>query len=227
MFQNDIVGVLVVYLYVAILLFFTEKVLSKHPETSRKVLHIMVGNIAFLLPIFATKEIMAFIAAGPFVIFTFLMSPYTPIKSIKGRTSSAGHSMGLVYYAITWTILAYLFFDNMVVISIGILAMSYGDGFASLVGIKYGKHLYNITGDQKSFTGTAAMFFFTLITMIIAVVYYHFIDGILPLISPVKIGFLCVFAAVAAVIEGFTPKGLDNLTVPLVIAFLYWFVFIM
>jgi dolichol kinase len=227
MIHNDLLGVLIVYTYVAVLLLITEKVLSKHPETSRKVLHIMVGNIAFLLPVFATKEIMAFVAAGPFILFTFLMSPYTPLKSIKGRTSSAGHSMGLVYYAITWTVLAYLFFDNMVVIAIGILAMSYGDGFASLVGMKYGKHIYNIVGDKKSFIGTFAMFFFTFLTMIIALFFYHYIDGSSPQLNLKILGLLASFAAVGAIIEGLTPKGLDNLTVPFVIAFLYWYVFIM
>ena len=94
MYQNDIVGVLSVYIYVIILLLLTEKILVKKPETSRKILHIMVGNVAFLLPIFITKEVMVFIAAGPFIFLTFLMSPYSPIKSIKGKTSSAGHGMG-------------------------------------------------------------------------------------------------------------------------------------
>ena len=113
MLNGDVSGVLLVYIYVAILLIATEKLLDKWPETSRKVLHIMVGNIAFLLPVFITAEVMAFVAAGPFILFTFLMSPYTPIKSIRGRTSAAGHGMGLVYYAITWSILAYVFFDNI------------------------------------------------------------------------------------------------------------------
>ena len=139
MIQSDILGIIVVYGYVAFLLVLSEKALATKPEISRKVLHIMVGNIAFLLPVFATRWVMAFVAAAPFIVLTFLMSPYTPIKSIRGRTSAAGHSMGLVYYSITWTILAYLFFDNMVVIAIGIFSMSYGDGFASLIGVKYGK----------------------------------------------------------------------------------------
>ena len=226
MIQNDLLGVAVVYIYVAILLVFTEKILANHPEISRKVLHIMVGNVAFILPIFVTREIMAFIAAGPFILFTFLMSPYTPLKSMKGRTSSAGHSMGLVYYSITWTILAYLFFDHMVVIAIGIFAMSYGDGLASLIGMKYGRHKYNITGDEKSFIGTAAMFFFTCITMIIAILYYKFINGYDFPFTVFSFGLLALFAAVGAIVEGFTPKGLDNLTVPFVIAGLFWFAFI-
>jgi dolichol kinase len=226
MIQSDIIGIIVVYGYVAILLGLTEKILVKRPETSRKVLHIMVGNIAFLLPIFVTREVMTFVAAAPFIILTFLMSPYTPIKSIRGRTSSAGHSMGLVYYAITWTVLAYLFFDQMIVIAIGIFAMSYGDGFASLIGIKFGKHKYNIVGDEKSFIGTFSMFLFTFITMIIGIIYYNYIQSINFSFNPVTLGFLALFAAVGAVIEGFTPKGLDNLTVPFSIAAMYWFVFL-
>lgn len=226
MIQGDIIGILFVYGYVASLLLVTEKVLVKHPEISRKVLHIMVGNIAFLLPIFVTKEMMAFVAAGPFIALTFLMSPYTPVKSIRGKTSSAGHSMGLVFYAITWTVLAYLFFDHMIVIAIGIFAMSYGDGFASLLGVKYGKRKYNIAGDEKSFIGTFAMFFFTFITMLVAIVYYNLVQSSGFSFSLVSVGFLALFAAVGAIIEGFTPKGLDNLTVPFVIAAMYWLVFI-
>ena len=220
MIQSDIAGVLLVYIYVAILLITTEKLLDKYPEFSRKFLHIMTGNIAFLLPIFVTKQVMAFLAAGPFILFTFLMSPYTPIKSIRGKTSAAGHGMGLVYYAITWTILAYIFFDNMVIIAIGILAMSYGDGFASIIGIKYGKKKYNVFGDEKSYVGSTAMFIFTFITTIVAVIYYNIeITNYLILV-------LLFISFIAAIVEGLTPKGLDNLSVPFVAAFLYWFILI-
>jgi len=219
--SGDIAGVLLVYIYVAILLIVTEKLLDKWPELSRKFLHIMVGNVAFLLPIFQTSWVMAFVAAGPFILFTFLMSPYTPIKSIKGRTSAAGHSMGLVYYAITWTILAYLFFDNMVIIAIGILAMSYGDGFASIIGIRFGKKKYNVFGDQKSYVGSFAMFVFTFITTVVALIYYG-----ISLSSDVVLVLLGI-ALVAAVVEGLTPKGLDNLSVPFVAAFLYWVAFVL
>ena len=208
MIQSDFAGVALVYIYVAILLIITEKLLNKYPEASRKVLHILVGNVAFLLPIFETKEIMAFIAAGPFILFTFLMSPYTPIKKIRGRTSAAGHGMGLVYYSITWTILAYLFFDNMVVIAIGILAMSYGDGFASIIGLKFGKKKYKIFGDEKSYIGSFAMVIFTFITTIIALLYYNISITFYVLLV------LAFIALISSIVEGLTPKGLDNITVP-------------
>jgi len=218
--SNDVIGVVVVYLYVALLLLFTEKILSKkYPLVSRKILHIMVGNIAFLLPIFQTKEIMAFVAAGPFILFTFLMCPYSPIKSMRGKTSQAGHGLGLVYYAIAWMTLAYLFFDHKEIIAVGILAMSYGDGFASLIGVKYGKHTYTIFNDSKSFEGSIAMFFFTFVLFIIALLYYD-----IP-ITFLLCFYLLAISLVTTFVEGVTPKGLDNLSVPFINAFLYWFIY--
>lgn len=216
MFQNDLVGVALVYLYVIILLIVTEKLLEKHPAVNRKILHIMVGNVAFILPIFITKEIMAFVAAAPFILFTFLMSPYTPIKSIKGKTSAAGHGMGLVYYTITWTILAYIFFDKMVIIAIGIFAMSYGDGFASLIGAKYGKKKYYIYGDQKSYLGSISMFAFSFVMFNVALLFY----GIS--INPSVLVILAIIAISSMIAEMITPRGLDNLSVPF-IASIYFY----
>jgi phytol kinase len=218
MFQSDIVGVAAVYIYVTVLIVFTEKVFSKkYPVQSRKFLHIMTGNIAFILPLFETREVMAFLAAGPFILFTFLMSPYSPIKSMRGKTSEAGHGLGLVYYAITWTVLAYVFFDHREIIAMGILAMSYGDGLASLIGIKYGKRKYTVFKDTKSYIGSIAMFLCTFLLLVIAVVFYAE-----PLTTRAVAYFLCM-AGVATVVEGITPLGLDNLSVPFVVAVMYWF----
>ena len=227
MFQSDIVGVALVYIYVAVLLVITEKILSKkYPLASRKILHILTGNIAFILPIFQTREIMAFIAAGPFILLTFLMSPYSPVKSIRGGTSQSGHGLGLVYYAIAWTVLAYFFFDSKEIIAIGILAMSYGDGFASIIGIKYGKKKYRIFKDVKSYVGSTAMFVLTFILMIIAIFYYGFFDSSIASITIEILVILLGIAVISAIIEGITPMGLDNLSVPLITATLYWVVLI-
>ena len=218
MYQSDIVGVAAVYIYVAVLILFTEKVFAKkYPVQSRKFLHIMTGNIAFILPLFETREVMAFVAAGPFILFTFLMSPYSPIKSMRGKTSEAGHGLGLVYYAITWTVLAYVFFDHREIIAMAILAMSYGDGLASLIGIKYGERKYTVFKDTKSYVGSIAMFVCTFVLLIIALLFYS-----IPLTGRTVAYLLCI-SGVATVVEGITPLGLDNLSVPFVTAVMYWF----
>jgi dolichol kinase len=221
MYQNDLVGLAFVYIYVIVLLLFTEKVVSKrYPIAARKFLHIMTGNIAFILPLFQTRWIMAFLAAGPFIIFTFLMSPYSPVKSLRGKTSEAGHGLGLVYYAITWTVLAYVFFDHREIIAIGILAMSYGDGLASLIGSRYGKRKYVVMRDARSYVGSATMFLCTFVLLVVALVFYA-----IPL-SLRGVAYLLCIAGVCTFVEGATPFGLDNLSVPFVAALLYWGLFV-
>lgn len=204
MTTSDLIGLLLVYGYVAVLLLISEKVLNKHPKFSRKFLHIMVGNILFILPLFDSQWVITFLAAAPFIPLTYLMSPYSPIKSVKDKLSESGHGLGLVYYAISWTVLAFFFYDQPWIIAVGIAAMSYGDGIASLVGQKFGKRKYCFSGDIKSIEGSAAMFIILLVTLWIVLTYY----AVLP-INPLTI---LIVALVATVLEGITPKGLDNIT---------------
>jgi len=203
MMNSDIIGLAFVYAYVIILLLISEKILKKHPRISRKFLHIMVGNILFILPLFKTWWVITFLAAFPFVILTFLMSPYSPIKSVKDKLSESGHGLGLVYYSISWTVLALLFFDKPWIIAVGIAAMSYGDGMASLIGENFGKRKYNLTGDTKSIEGSLTMFIVLILTLGIVLTYYG---------MPFNFISLAVIAFVATLLEAITPRGLDNIS---------------
>ncbi|MFA0846694.1 MAG: diacylglycerol/polyprenol kinase family protein [Methanobacterium formicicum] len=200
--SGDIIGLILVYAYVILLLVISEKVLKKYPNFSRKFLHIMVGNVLFILPFFQSRWVMALLAAAPFILLTFLISPNSPLK-IKDRISGSGHGLGLVYYAISWTVLALLFFNQPWIIAVGIAAMSYGDGMASLIGMKYGKIKYNLTGDNKSLEGSLTMFI-VLIGMLWVVLMYYAV--------PVQPMVIVSVALVATILEGITPKGLDNIT---------------
>jgi len=203
MMNSDIIGLAFVYAYVIILLLISEKILKNHPRISRKFLHIMVGNILFILPLFKTWWVITFLAAFPFVILTFLMSPYSPIKSVKDKLSESGHGLGLVYYSISWTVLALLFFDKPWIIAVGIAAMSYGDGMASLIGENFGKRKYNLTGDTKSIEGSLTMFIVLILTLGIVLTYYG---------MPFNFISLAVIAFVATLLEAITPRGLDNIS---------------
>ncbi len=205
MTASDFFGLIFVYVYVAILLLISETVLKKYPRISRKFLHIMVGNILFILPLFDTWWVMSLLVAAPFIPLTFLMSPYSPIKSVRDKLSESGHGLGLVYYAISWTVLALLFFEEPWIIAVGIAAMSYGDGFASLIGERFGKIKYKVFGDKKSLEGSTAMFLTLIIALWIVLAYYNVLPTNLILV-------LVGTSIVATVLEGITPKGLDNLT---------------
>jgi len=216
MSQSDVLGVLFVYVYVALLLLFTEKVLKRYPTISRKILHIMVGNIVFILSVFQTREVTAFVAAAPFILLTFLISPRSPVKGLS-KVSEAGHDFGLVYYAISWTVLAFVFFDRLWIVGVGILAMSYGDGFASIIGIKFGKHAYQVFHDKKSIEGSVAMFLVTVPVLVIDFLFYS-----VPITSYLLI-VLAFVSLLATVVEVLTPRGLDNLTVPMLASTVCWY----
>ena len=147
---------------------------------------------------------MTFLVAAPFILLTYLMSPHSPLKKINHRVSSSGHGLGLVYYSISWTVLAFFFYGQPWIIAVGIAAMSYGDGMASLIGEKFGKRKYNIFGDNKSFEGSAAMFLVLIAALWVVLSYYH--------VLPANFLVIILVAAVATIFEGITPKGLDNLT---------------
>ncbi len=213
MFIGDIVGTIIVYLYVASLLIVFESAPDEYSFFSRKMLHIMVGNIVFILPLFETRWAMVLLAALPFIFFTYLMSPKSPID-LENKVSLSGHGLGLVYYSISWTVLATLFFQRPEIIAVGIIAMSYGDGFASLLGKKFGKHKFPLPIDKKTVEGSLAMLF--VIALIIPLVLFYFSA------IPSNLLIVPIIILSATTIEIFSMKGLDNLLVPILTSIIYY-----
>jgi len=206
------------YLYVFAVILLSgklDKFLGISSKTSRKFLHIMIGNLPFIIPFF-TLAIFPTLVAAPFILVTFLATPYSPFKSVnrklKGLSeiTGEGHQWGLVFYAISYTCLAFLFAQKSYVIAAGILPMAYGDAAASIVGEKFGRHKYTLVA-RKSFEGSLAMFLVTLASLTAGLAFFSIVYGFsfLP-----KIPALLSATVVATLVEGFSPMGFDNLTVP-------------
>ncbi len=213
MSSGDILGVIIVYLYVGILLYIFEFNSKRNLFLRRKLIHIMVGNIVFVLPLFDTRWVMVWLAAAPFILLTFLISPKSSIGP-NSETSNTGHGLGLFYYSISWTALAFLFFENLEIIALGIICMSYGDGIASLIGKKFGKHRLNFALDKKSLEGSVAMFFSSLGMISVALFY---LGGL-----PENLLVLPIVVLIATLVEIFSIKGVDNLLVALVSSISYY-----
>ena len=220
---TDLIVIIIAYIYVIFIFILSEFILDLHPSLSRKFLHIMVGNCVFLMPFFVNPYNALFITI-PFTILTFLLTDYSPIK-IDNSVTSSGHALGLLYYAATWTTLIILFpLDNLIIVALSIAAMCYGDGFAAVVGEKYGKNEYNISGDKKTFEGSLAMFISCIISSTIIIGFYNLFG-----FASVPFDFVIVgiIALIATIMEGITPKGLDNVTACFTTAILYLAYFIM
>ncbi|MGB9778185.1 MAG: diacylglycerol/polyprenol kinase family protein [Candidatus Bathyarchaeales archaeon] len=208
------------YFYILLIIFVSgrmDKILGVSRKASRKFLHIMIGNLPFIIPFF-TSNIYPFLVAAPFIPVTFFASAYSPFKNLSRKMkgladiTEEGHQLGLVFYAISYTILALLFASKqyVMVLAAGILPMAYGDAIASMVGEKYGRRKYGVFA-EKSLEGSAAMFFASFFILAFSLFYFSLI---LPFSFADKIFIAFVVAAVTTFVEGFTPLGFDNLTVP-------------
>lgn len=224
--EGDIVGLILVYSYVVLVIFISNYAKKMYPGCGyRKIVHILVGNIVFLWWIFDSRFIMAFLAAAPFIFILLLVTPLSPLRKLDDSflkmATAQGHGLGLVYYAISWTVLALLLFDNRMVASIAIVAMSYGDGVGGLVGKQYGR--LKIWRD-KSYMGTAAVFLGTFLATTAVISFYTFLNAYIPTLNAFYFGALgtvavsALVAAFVALVELVSPGDYDNLIVPMATA---------
>jgi phytol kinase len=229
--DGDLLGLILVYAYVGVMVVVASKSrFLKRTRTHRKFIHIMIGNIAIFWWVFDTNWIMSLLAAAPFIPLLFLLSkegsrkdePKNKIeKEVKGsvlaEASVDGHKLGLVFYAISWTILAFFSFDNLMLASIGIVCMAYGDGMGGLIGKKFGKRKIH---NNKTLEGTISVFVFAAIACFAVFSYYGFLDAeglyITSTITfPIMIVLSICIAAYVAFVELYTPGEYDNLVIPL------------
>jgi len=213
----DLLLMLLCYAYVIVVIIISSKLpeaLHVSQKTSRKFLHAMIGNLPFVIPFF-TSNIYPALVAAPFILVTFLASPYSPFKNSKfeglANLTEEGHPLGLVLYATSYFLLALFFASEPYVMAAGILPMAYGDSAASLIGEKYGKRKYGPVA-KKSLEGSTAMFCGSLLSLAISLIFF---SKFYPL--PFWNVVLATFAVVAltTLAESISPRGFDNLTVPI------------
>ncbi len=212
-------GLAGVYGYVAsvVLVSWALKRFTRNP---RKILHILVGGIVFFWWSFDSRLVMAGLAALPFIPLLLLASPRSPISFLKnsplGARSSEGHPYGLVFYAISWTTIAYLLFDDLYAASIAIAAMSFGDGMGELVGRRFGRWTYR---PNRTVEGSAAVFLATaLSTLVLTWFYFGAVGYTGSTIPAMVLPFSLAIAGLVTFLEAVSPGSIDNLVIPLVVA---------
>lgn len=216
--EGDLLGLAGVYGYVASVI-AASWALKDRVGNPRKVVHILTGGIVFFWWAFDTREVMAGLAAAPFVALLLLCTPISPCKMLResplGSRSTEGHQYGLVMYAASWTILAYLLFDSLFAASIAIAAMSFGDGMGELIGKKYGRLTYL---RRRTVEGSLAVFVATFAAVLVLDWFYFGVIGYANGASPdLVILFAGSVAGMVTCLEAVTPGQVDNLVIPLVV----------
>lgn len=216
---NNITGILVSIIFVFLIIGMSslmKKLNILSNEGSRKFIHIGVSNWWIIAMIFFDNNISAAIVPGLFVIINYI-SYKKQIFSAMERDGSK-KDLGTVYYAISLLILSLLTFKNKELAyigALGILIMGYGDGFAAIIGTKYGKHKFKILGNNKTIEGSLAMFLCSFLVSITILYIFNPLNVLL---------YSFILALISTVLELVSPLGLDNLTVPLGSAMFFYII---
>ncbi len=177
-------------------------------EGARKFIHIGVSNWWILAMLFFNGENAIWYAIVPPI--TFILLNYYSYKTnlIKSMERSGNGNLGTVYFPISLLILVIFTFgviNKPEIGAIGILVLGYGDGLAAVIGKAYGKRkLVN----NKSLEGSLTMLLASLIVviLILSLTGYGIVTALLVAV---------IISIASTLIELYTPKGLDNLSVPL------------
>lgn len=212
------IGILAGYFIVcASAALFARRLIRIPTEVFRKILHtILLCSLFVWLYAFpnwwmASLAALLFIAiAYPLLSFGEKWSGYSALLTER-KGGEIKNSLFLVFTmfailnALCWGLLG----QRWLVLAC-ICAWGFGDAAAALIGKKYGKHYLEgkyIEG-RKSIEGTFAMFTVSFLSVLIVLMLF----GPLPWYGSLLIAF--VTAAVSAVVELFTRRGMDTVTCP-------------
>jgi dolichol kinase len=197
------------------------KVFKWSQEFTRKIIHIGAGLWIWGLLYFFEHWYFGIIPFGTFIVLNYVFYRQQTFKAMDTEESTPG----TVYFAISITImLVWLWrtgggLDRVPIAAAALMAMTLGDAFANIVGRRWGKHTYTVWGHTRSWEGTAAMAVTGLAGIVLTLA---FLPGsaLSPNSIPLSgIGVVIVSlagTAAAAISEALSPKGTDNLSVPLV-----------
>lgn len=196
-------------LAVLVLLCVSELGWRKHwldNEVGRKFVHITVGSFVAFWPFLLSWNQIRLLSLA-FLVVVIISKHFRIFRAIN---SVQRPTYGEVFFALTVGLLTYVTHSRGVYAA-AVLQMSLADGFAAIVGTRFGReNKYHLLGHTKSIVGTSA-FFVTSLSILIG---YSLLATGLPLA-------VILFGAVTAtLLENIAALGVDNVLVPLFIGLL-------
>ncbi len=207
--MNILLGYILTYTYILLILLVTSLLHTKFhvkEEITRKLVHIFVGFSWFIMVYFFKTSIHLIIPPLTFIFINYFSYQKNLLKSMEKKEKN---SLGTIYYALSFTILAcltYFYHSFLPFYGLGVLTMAIADGLAPFIG---SKSLIKIGSTSKTYLGTIFIF---LSTIIIAFSFNY----------AYSLGFTIpkylIFGLSASILELIGSNGTDNLTLPLGLA---------
>lgn len=212
--MSSYIGLLYSIIYFAIVFYLALKIKAKNPEYPRIFVHIMSANWWLIGQYFIDDKLVAL--SIPALLYVIHVINNNTVLLPKIYSSSESSRYGFLYTTLAMMLLIYFSFDTQstrLVGGVGILTLGYGDGLASYIGMKFGKHHFTIFKGSKSIEGSLAMFISTVVVLFI---YLAILNGIS------NLSCILAVALLATITEAISPYGLDNLFIPILSALLYF-----
>jgi dolichol kinase len=184
-------------------------------DISRKITHICAGSAIVFLPLFIDAGWSHYLNITVFAVWTVLLiqkglfaaDDDQAVKTMTRTGDKRELLKGTLYFVIVAMICGTLYYKQFT----GVLAMAilgWGDGLAPIIGTRYGKLKYRVLSD-KSVEGSLAF----LVGSLFAGMFFVWL--IVPELFDA--GKIVTIALIATVVEGVSPKEVDNLTIPLAV----------
>jgi phytol kinase len=178
-------------------------------EWSRKLVHIGSGAVVLIAWAFAIDRRIAIPAAAAITLLAALNHRLRVLPAVEdvGRAS-----YGTVAYGASITLLLWQFWPReAATVAAGVLVMALGDGLAGLLGPLCPTASWRVLGQRRSLLGTTTM----------AVASLFVLGGLSLAVGGPSWPQLLAIAAAATLLEQLAVGGIDNLTVPLGVAWLW------
>ena len=180
-------------------------------EAVRKIIHIGMGPLIPLAKFLDIDQTSALYFTGIVSLLTFINYQSKLFPTIEDVDRK---SYGTLLYCLSLFILIYLYWNkDPTSLIVGFFIMTFGDGFAGLIGKNFQSKSWFLFRQKKSFFGTMTMFITSLI-IIFSLSYsqkYTF-----------NINFFTI-AFISTILEQFSIFGIDNFVVPISAAFCFNF----
>lgn len=224
--NSDFIGLAASYTYATGLLVVSEalrRLFGLQPDLTRKLIHVGAGMWVFGVLVLFDHWESGILPFATFIGLNYLFYRYRVLNAMDTDDSSPG----TVYFAVSVTLLFGLLWrpagpvDRAPIAAAGVMAMTWGDALAALIGKRIGRHRYQIWGSKRSWEGSVAMFVASAVAMFLVLLLLPG-SSLSPLATPSGAGrsllAALVGAAFATLAEAVSPHGTDNLSVPLVAA---------
>ncbi|KKT00870.1 MAG: Phosphatidate cytidylyltransferase [Candidatus Nomurabacteria bacterium GW2011_GWF2_43_8] len=205
-----------IVLFLFLLIFGGAEFLYKRKTSAsitRKIVHVGSGIVAALLPIFVDLKTVIILGIGFFLLLVF--SKRKNLLNSVHKINNEG--IGALLFAPSVTLTAVIFWPtNTLIFQGAALILGLSDGIAGVVGARYGKKKYSITG-TKTIEGSLIFFLITVLILFGAL----YISGT-PLVFNNAL-FLFVGSLLLTIIEATFGGGWDNLFVPITAGSILYF----